>query len=92
MKNYIRLMVGLALTGATYTFGPGDKIVAVCQRPNLPPETLEGHYRLGLEGAKMKVRTASKSGGSREDVLDVGIRDGQLRVGMLGIFSVYRRQ
>lgn len=90
MKNYIRLMVGVALTGATYTFGPGDKLVAVCQRPNLPPETVEGTYR--LEGAKMKVRTASKSGGSREDVLDVGIRDGQLRVGMLGIFSVYRRQ
>jgi hypothetical protein len=79
------------LTGATYTFGPGDRIKAVNQRPGQPPETTEGRYR--LDGAKLTISAPARAGGpEREDSVDVGIKDGRLLIGKFGFYSVFRRE
>jgi len=78
-----------AITGATYTFGPGDTMVAVNQRPGLPPETTQGTYR--LEGSTLFIK--GKMGTrDREEKVDVGIMDGRLQIGMMGAYSVFERQ
>ena len=77
------------LTLATYTFGPGDRISAVNQRPGLPPETTQGTYR--LEGSMLFIK-AKMGTRDREDKMDVGIKDGRLYLGMMGAYSVFERQ
>jgi len=89
VKQTMREQLAKTLVGATYMFGPGDKIVATNQRPGAAPETQEGRYR--LEGSKLVIiqRMGSRD---REDKVDVGIKDGHLLVGMMGMYSVFRRE
>jgi hypothetical protein len=77
------------LTVATYTFGPGDMISAINQRPGRPPETTQGTYR--LEGSTLLIK-AKMGTRDREDKVDVGIKDGRLYIGMMGAYSVFERQ
>jgi len=77
------------ITGSTYTFGPGDKLVATTQRPNLAPETQAGAYR--LEGATLVIVT-KRTNRDREQKLDIRIKDNQLHIGMMGIYSVFLRE
>ena len=78
-----------AITGATYTFGPGDTIVAVNQRPGLPPETTQGTYRLDGSTLFIKAKMGTRD---HEEKMDVGIKDGRLNIGMMGAYSVFERQ
>ena len=64
-------------------------MVAVNQRPGLPPETTQGTYR--LEGSTLFIK--GKMGTrDREEKVDVGIMDGRLQIGMMGAYSVFERQ
>jgi hypothetical protein len=78
-----------AITGATYTFGPGDTLVAVNQRPGVPPETTQGTYRLEGNTLFIKAKMGTRD---REDKVDVGIKDGRLQIGMMGAYSVFEKQ
>jgi hypothetical protein len=77
------------LTVATYTFGPGDTIVAINQRPGVPPETSQGAFR--LEGSTLVIKT-KRGTHDREDKVDVGFKDGRLYIGMMEVYSVFERQ
>jgi hypothetical protein len=77
------------LTVATYTFGPGNTMVAINQRPGRPPETTQGTYR--LEGSTLFIK-AKMGARDREDGVDIGIKDGRLYIGMMGVYSVFERQ
>ena len=77
------------LAGATYTFGPGDKLVATNQRPGQPPETDQGTYR--LDGSRLIIK-AKMGQRDRENGVDVGIKDGHLHIGMMGVYSVFRKE
>ena len=89
LKQTMREQLSKTLLASTYTFGPGDRLVAVIQRPGQAPETQQGTYR--LNGYKLTVVTKM---GSREraDDVDVGLKDGHLLVGMMGMYSVFRRE
>jgi hypothetical protein len=77
------------LTAATYTFGPGNTIAAINQRPGVPPETTQGTYR--LEGSTLFIK-AKMGTRDREEKMDVGIKDGRLYIGMMGAYSVFEKQ
>ena len=77
------------LTAATYTFGPGNAIAAINQRPGVPPENTQGTYR--LEGSTLFIK-AKMGTRDREDKVDVGIKDGRLYIGMMGVYSVFEKQ
>lgn len=77
------------LTVATYTFGPGNTVVAVNQRPGVPAETTKGTYRLEGSTLFVKARMGSRD---REDGVEIGIRDGRLYIGMMGVYSVFDRK
>jgi hypothetical protein len=77
------------LTVATYTFGPGNTMVAINQRPGLPPETSQGTFR--LEGSTLFIK-AKMGTRDREDGVDIGIKDGRLYIGMMGVYSVFERK
>lgn len=53
------------------------------------PETQERRYR--LDGSKLVI-IAPMSSRDREDTVDVGMKDGHLLVGMMGMSSVFRRE
>jgi len=89
LKQSMRDQLSKTLTAATYTFGPGDRIAVVNQRPGQPPENQEGRYRLA--GSKLTI--ISKMGSrERADDVDVGLKDGHLLIGMMGMYSVFRRE
>ena len=73
LKKSVRDSLSKTLIAASYTFGPGDRLVATNQRLGMAPETQEGNRE-------------------REDKLNIGIKDGYLRIGMMGFFSVFRRE
>jgi hypothetical protein len=77
------------LTLATYTFGPGNTIAAINQRPGLLPETTQGTYRIEGNSLFIKAKMGTRD---REDKIDVGIKDGRLYIGMMGVYSVFERQ
>jgi hypothetical protein len=77
------------LTAATYTFGPGDAIAAINQRPGVPPENTQGTYR--LEGSTLLIK-AKMGTRDREEKVDVGLKDGRLYLGIMGAYSVFERQ
>ncbi len=89
LKQTMRDQLSKTLVAASYTFGPGDRIVAVNQRPGAAPETEEGRYR--LEGSKLVI-IARMGSRDREHPVDVGLKDGHLLIGMMGIYSVFRRE
>ena len=88
-KKSVRDSLSKTLIAASYTFGPGDRLVATNQRLGMAPETQEGTYR--LEGSTLVVK-AKMGNREREDKLNIGIKDGYLRIGMMGFFSVFRRE
>jgi hypothetical protein len=77
------------LTGATYTFGAGNTITAVNERPGVPPETSQGFYRLEGNTLVIIMKMGSRN---REDKIDIGIKEGRLMIGMMGAYSVFERQ
>jgi hypothetical protein len=89
LKTSMRDQLSKTLVASSYTFGPGDRLVAITQRPGLAAETQEGTYR--LEGSTLTVK-ALMGKRQREDQLSIGIKDGYLRIGMMGMFSVFRRE
>jgi hypothetical protein len=89
LKQTMRDQLSKTLVAASYTFGPGDRLVAVNQRPGAAPETQTGTYR--LDGSKLTV-IAKMGSRDRKDQVDVGIKDGNLRIGMMGMYSVFRRE
>lgn len=70
---------------ATYTFGPDDHF-SVTTEQNGATRTDEGTYR--LEGAKIFFKSKNSK---QEASLSIGIRDGQLRMGMMGAYSVFKK-
>jgi hypothetical protein len=89
LKKSARDELSKTLVAASYTFGPGDRLVAINLRPGMAPETQEGTYR--LEGSTLIVK-AKMGNRQREDKLNIGIKDGYLQIGMMGFFSVFRRE
>ncbi len=89
LKKSARDGLAKSMTAATYTFGPGDRLVATVERPGVPPETQEGTYGLNGSTLTVKARMGSRV---REDNLSIGIKDGTLRIGMMGFYSVFRRK
>ncbi len=89
LRQSMRDQLSKTLVAASYTFGPGDVIVAVNQRPGAAPQTDEGHYR--LEGSKLVIlaRVGSRD---RMQTVDIGLKDGHLLIGMMGMYSVFRRE
>ena len=88
LRKTLRDSMAKTLVAATYTFGPGNRLVAVNQRPGAAAETQEGSYR--IDGNKLTI-IARMGSRDREDQVDVGMKDGHLRIGMMGVYSVFRR-
>ena len=89
LKTSARDGLAKSMTAATYSFGPGDRLVATVQRPDLPPESQEGTYRLDGSTLTVKARMGTRD---RESQLSVGMKDGTLRIGMMGFYSIFRRE
>jgi hypothetical protein len=89
LKKTARDELRKTLVAASYRFGPGDRLVAISQRPGMAPETEEGTYQ--LEGSTLIVK-AKMGKREHEGKLNIGIKDGYLRIGMMGFFSVFRRE
>ena len=82
----LRAKMGETMSEATYTFGPGDKIVSTIVQKGTK-RTDEGTYR--LDGNKLYFKAAGRQ---RENFLDVGMKDGKLRIGMMGMYSVFKKE
>ena len=89
LKKSAREGLSKNLLAARYTFGPGDRLASTIQRPGPVMETQEGTYRLEGSTLFIKARMGTRN---REDKVAVGIKDGHLRIGMMGVFSVFRRE
>ncbi|MGD0463119.1 MAG: hypothetical protein ABSB74_11595 [Tepidisphaeraceae bacterium] len=70
---------------ATYTFGPDDHFLVTTEQ-NGATRTDEGTYR--LEGAKIFFKGRNSK---QEESLSIGIKDGQLRMGTMGAYSVFKK-
>ena len=89
LKKSARDGLSQNLLAARYTFGPGDRLVATITRPGPLVEKQEGTYR--LEGSTLFI-TARMGSRNREDKVAIGIKDGGLRIGMMGVFTIFRRE
>ena len=82
----IREKMKTTMGEASYTFGPGDKIISnIVQQDK--KRTDEGTYR--LDGSKIFFKA---NGRQREESMDAGMKDGKLRLGMMGFYSVFRKE
>ena len=89
LKKSARDELSKTLLAARYTFGPGDRLVATIQRPGPVVETQDGTYRLDGSTLIIKAKMGSRD---REDKVTIGIKDGYLRIGMMGATTVFRRE
>jgi hypothetical protein len=88
VKQKMRQEMSKTMRGATYTFGPGDKIESVTTAPDGSARTERGTYR--VEGNKLFLKAER---GKREHELTVGMKgDDTLLVGAFGVYSHFKRE
>lgn len=88
VKPEVREKVRRETPAATYTFGPGNTIKTVIRRPgSTVDETSTGTYR--LDGSKIYFQAQGRKG---EDSLEIGMKNDQLRLGFMGVYSVLKRE
>lgn len=85
LKQQMAETLRKTLPKSSYVFGPGDRIEAITEQAGANRHE-KGTYR--VEGTNIIMKA---DGRSREYELKAGMKDGTLRIGMMGIYTVFKR-
>jgi hypothetical protein len=69
---------------ASYTFGPGNKVETVTHQANGKTQTDKTTFRIADDKIWFKA-------GSSEVSLEIGLKDGVLRIGMMGVYTLFNK-
>lgn len=86
VKAKMRETFAKTMKTAIYTFGPGDAIVSTVDQ-GAGERTDKGTYR--LEGGKLFIKSP---GMKKEMSVDIGMKQDKLNIGLMGIYSVFKKK
>lgn len=87
LKKTMRESLLQTMPEATYVFGPGDKMESIVKRGDGTIQNSKGTYRIDGDTLFLKAE-----GRRREYDIKAGIKDGTLRLGMMGAYTVLKRE